>query len=254
MSENIIFLSNKGGAGKSTIISNIAHSLAGKYGKKVGILDLNFTSPMIAHYLGVAGSRMEIRNKSIVPVSVTNNLSVVSNEFFIEKKDYPVVMRYYMHELLVKQFIEDTDWGNPDYILIDTPSVFTTAIMEVLDREDYVSNAIAVTTCEAAAVISLKRTMSFMQQYSIELKGIVENMFEVKCSGCHNRTELFSDTGFEEYVSSENIDVIAKLPFDRALLESSNRGRPLFEERNNDNVRIFNHIAGSIVKEKETDE
>lgn len=254
MSENIIFLSNKGGAGKSTIISNIAHSLAGKYGKKVGILDLNFISPMIAHYLGVEDSRMDISNGSIVPVSVTNNLSVVSNEFFIEKKDYPVVMRYYMHELLVKQFLEDTDWGNPDYILIDTPSVFTTAIMEVLDRDNYVHNAIVVTTCERASIISLKRAISFMKQYSIELRGIIENMFEVKCPSCHNRTELLSHTAFEEYVSSNNIDVIAKLPFDRALLESSNKGRPLFEERTNDNVGIFNHIAGFIVKEKETDE
>lgn len=117
----ILVLSGKGGVGKSTVATNLAMSLANK-GYDTGIVDLDIHGPNIPKMLGVEDRRLESRDgKTIEPVRLTGKLGVVSMAFLLPDTSSPVVWRGPMKFTAIKQFLEDVNWGDMEYLIVDLP-------------------------------------------------------------------------------------------------------------------------------------
>lgn len=115
----ILVLSGKGGVGKSTVSTQLALSLA-RQGKEVGLLDIDLCGPSIPRMLGIVGEQVHKSGTGWSPVYV-NDIAVMSIGFLLANNDAPVIWRGPRKNGLIKQFLTDVDWGELDYLIIDTP-------------------------------------------------------------------------------------------------------------------------------------
>ncbi len=250
MTKHIIFLGNKGGVGKTTVTANTAMIIAGTYNKKVGIIDLNISSPVIPSMLGVADRKIGIDKKKLIPVKVFTNLHIVSNEFFIPEKDMAVVMRKEITKQIIRQFIYDVDWEGYDYILYDTPSSISDEILTAHECIGKFHSSVLVSTSQDIALHELKRIISFTTRYGIKGSGVVENMFGFKCAE-DSYNDLYKRESFADYLKEKNINIISSIPFDREILISSDIGVAFIEKyRDSSNVSHFNNIAKAIIEQQ----
>ncbi|MBD3423183.1 MAG: P-loop NTPase, partial [Candidatus Latescibacteria bacterium] len=116
----IFVLSGKGGVGKSTVAVNLAVSLASQ-GKKVGLLDIDIHGPSIPGLLGVEGAPLKGTEESIEPLKVRDNIKVMSIGFLLRGGDDAVIWRGPMKYNVIKQFLSDVEWGELDYLIVDSP-------------------------------------------------------------------------------------------------------------------------------------
>ncbi len=116
----IIVLSGKGGVGKSTVAVNLATSLALE-GKQVGLLDVDLHGPTVPQLLGLAGLPVEIEGEVLFPIEVGDNLKVMSIGFLLGERDAAVVWRGPMKAVAIEQFLGEVEWGELDYLIIDSP-------------------------------------------------------------------------------------------------------------------------------------
>ena len=116
----IIVISGKGGVGKITVAVNLAYGLATK-AKKVGILDVDIHGPNVAKMLGIEGEKLGGSETDIEPVYVLPNLKAISLALLLEDKDQPVIWRGPLKMITIKQFLSDVNWGELDYLIVDSP-------------------------------------------------------------------------------------------------------------------------------------
>jgi ATP-binding protein involved in chromosome partitioning len=116
----ILVMSNKGGVGKSTVAVNLSLGLARK-NMRVGLLDIDIHGPCIPNMLGLEGQPLVGDGKKIQPVAYTANLKVVSMGFLIANKENPIIWRGPLKMKAIQQFLEDVDWGELDFLIMDSP-------------------------------------------------------------------------------------------------------------------------------------
>ena len=116
----IIVMSGKGGVGKSTVSSNLAATLA-MQGNEVGIMDVDITGPNIPKMFGVEDEQLHVENERLIPVTVPPSLKIMSMAFLLPDKDSPIMWRGPVKMGAIKQFIEDVNWGDLDYLVVDMP-------------------------------------------------------------------------------------------------------------------------------------
>ncbi|KAK6029015.1 Beta-ketoacyl synthase protein [Ostertagia ostertagi] len=117
----ILILSGKGGVGKSTVTSSLARALASDPTKQVAILDVDICGPSQPRMLGVEQEEVHDSADGWTPVSVKDNLMLMSIAFLLGNKNDAVIWRGARKNGMIKQFLRDVDWGEVDYLLIDTP-------------------------------------------------------------------------------------------------------------------------------------
>jgi len=115
-----IVMSGKGGVGKSSTSVNLAVALAGK-GYQVGLMDVDLHGPDIPRMLGIKGMLGMTENQKLSPMKYSDNLKVVSIESLMSGKDDAIIWRGPVKYSAIKQFIGDVDWGELDYLIIDSP-------------------------------------------------------------------------------------------------------------------------------------
>lgn len=170
--KKIAVYSGKGGVGKSTVAVNIAVLLA-KGGKKVGMLDADVDCPNLLKLLKVhAHPKME--NASIKP-AIMHDVQVVSMASFQEKEDEAIIFRGPMIHNALTQFIELTDWGELDFLIIDMPPGTSDAaltIMQTLQLDGF----IVVTTPQELSLLDARRSINMIKKLNVPVLGVVENM------------------------------------------------------------------------------
>lgn len=218
----VVVLSGKGGVGKSTVAVNLAASLA-LAGKRVGLLDIDIHGPSIPTMLGLEGSKISGPEGGMFPVEV-DGLKVMSIGFFLESQDHAVVWRGPMKYGMIKQFLKDVDWGELDFLVIDSPPGTGDEPLSVCQLVSP-DGAVIVTTPQRVAAVDVRKSITFCRLLEVPVLGVVENMSGFVCPHCGQVTPILSSGGGKRISDDMAVPFLGSIPIDPALAESGDSGR-----------------------------
>ena len=244
----IIVMSGKGGVGKSTVATCLAIALAQK-GYKVGLLDIDLHGPSIPHLLGIK-DLLEITEQKILPKKLMPNLEVVSIECFMadEDKDRAVIWRGPLKHSAIRQFLADVEWGELNYLVIDSPPGTGDEPLSVAHLIPD-AKAIIVATPQEVALADIRKSISFCKHVQMDIVGLIENMSGFVCPHCGKEINIFKTGGGEKTAEIARIPFLGKLPVDLSVVEAGDEGKLLEYMQNQDNsyIRAFSKIAANVV-------
>ncbi len=221
--KNIIAIaSGKGGVGKSTTSVNLALALAAE-GATVGILDADIYGPSIPTMLGLSGYPESQDNKTMMP-KVSYGIQTISIGYLIEP-DQPMIWRGPMVTNALQQLLNDTNWADVDYLIVDLPPG-TGDIQLTLSQQIPVSGAVIVTTPQDIALIDAQRGLGMFEKVNVPVLGVVENMSMHICSECGHEEAIFGTGGGAAMAEKNNIELLGSLPLDMHIREFADCGRP----------------------------
>jgi ATP-binding protein involved in chromosome partitioning len=222
--QNIVAVgSAKGGVGKSTVAANLALAWV-QQGARVGLLDADVYGPSQPMLLGVAGIKPQtVDNKRIVPV-IAHGLKMMSIGLLIDP-DQPAIWRGPMVTQALTQLLNETEWGELDYLVLDLPPG-TGDLQLTLAQRVPVAGAVVVTTPQKMAVADARKGLKMFEKVSVPVLGVVENMSTHICSHCGHEDHLFGRGGGEALARECATDFLGALPLDAAIGIESDQGRP----------------------------
>lgn len=246
----ILILSGKGGVGKSTVAVNLAVALAAA-GKKVGILDVDIHGPSVPKMLGIENMTLQGGGDSINPLEVGDNLRVMSIGFLLRSADDAVIWRGPMKMGVIKQFLSDVEWGDLDYLVIDSPPGTGDEPLSVAQLVPDADGAVIVTTPQNIALIDVRKCITFCRQLSLPVLGVVENMSGFVCPHCGERTDLFKSGGGREMADDMKVPFLGAVPFDPAVVHAADLGEPyVLKHPESETGKIFAALAAPLLSLK----
>ncbi len=221
--KNIIAVaSGKGGVGKSTTAVNLALALAAE-GAHVGILDADIYGPSQPMMMGISGQPESRDGKTMEPLE-NYGLQVSSIGFMIDP-DQPMVWRGPMVTQALQQLLEQTNWRDLDYLVVDMPPG-TGDIQLTLSQKVPVTGAVIVTTPQDIALLDARKGLKMFEKVDIPILGIVENMSTHICSNCGHEEPIFGSGGGEKMCREYGVDFLGALPLTISIREQTDSGRP----------------------------
>jgi len=230
--KNIIAVaSGKGGVGKSTTAVNLAVSLA-QTGARVGLLDADIYGPSIPKMMGLEDRQPEVTDKAFYPLE-NYGVKTISIGYLIAD-DQAMIWRGPMVTGAMMQLLNDTIWGELDYLVIDMPPG-TGDIHLTLVQNVPLTAAVVVTTPQ--------------DKVHVPTLGIVENMSAFICPHCGESTHIFSTEGAEKLAEKHKVDILAKLPLDLAIREMSDAGTPITAALPDSNeAGLYRDLAAKVIE------
>ncbi|VVB72733.1 Iron-sulfur cluster carrier protein [uncultured archaeon] len=189
----IIIASGKGGVGKSTVSVNLARALKMK-GYRVGILDADITGPDIPKLLGIEDLKLTQGEEGIEPVS-SDGIKAASMALVLSRRASPVVWRGPMKMAAIKQFIQDVNWGDLDFLIIDLPPGTSDEPLSVLQLIPDLAGAIIVTTPQEVSLLDSRKAVNMVKAMKLPVLGVVENMSGLTCPHCGKTINMFGSGG-----------------------------------------------------------
>jgi ATP-binding protein involved in chromosome partitioning len=241
----LMIASGKGGVGKSSVTANLAVALA-QTGRTVGVLDADILGFSLSRLLGIQGE-VQARDAKMIPLEREvgpGKIKLLSMGFLAEE-DQALLWRGLMVQKAVAQFIEDADWSDVDYLLIDTPPG-TGDIAMTLARLLPQMGQILVTTPALAAQRVALRAADFARKSNIRILGLIENMSGFRCT-CGLDHHLFGVGGGDALAEELGVPLLAQIPLDPAISEGADQGEPVVLIEPADGV--FHRLADRIVSD-----
>jgi ATP-binding protein involved in chromosome partitioning len=221
--KNIIAVaSGKGGVGKSTTAVNLALALAAE-GASVGLLDADIYGPSQPMMMGVNGRPESLDGKTMEPLE--NHGVQVSSIGFLIDPDEPMVWRGPMVTQALQQLLEQTNWRDLDYLVVDMPPG-TGDIQLTLSQKVPVTGAVIVTTPQDIALLDARKGLKMFEKVGIPILGVVENMSTHICSNCGHTEAIFGAGGGEKMCADFGVDFLGKLPLQLSIRAQTDSGTP----------------------------
>lgn len=244
--KNVICVgSGKGGVGKSTVTANLAAALQAE-GKSAAVLDADVWGYSIPRMLGVHGRPMVSAQRKILPLEAHGGVRVISIEFFLNERDQAITWRGPMLHKAIRQFLEDVDWGELDYLLIDLPpgtGDVSMTLAQLLPQAQFV----VVTTPQPAAQNVAKRAAESAGRFDLDILGVVENMSGFTTPD-GQRFTIFGEGGGQELADELDVPLLGKIPLQEELRISADEGRPLvIEDPDAPASQAIRHTARGII-------
>jgi ATP-binding protein involved in chromosome partitioning len=222
----LLVMSGKGGVGKSTVATNLTLAL-NRVGYRVGLLDADMYGPSIPTMLGVMGRPTSLDGKRFTPLE-RFGVKLMSIGFLLEDARSAVVWRGPMVQSALMQFMNDVDWGNLDYLVLDLPPG-TGDIVLTISQKLRTTGAVVVTTPQEVALQDVYKSVSMAQKVGIPILGVVENESYFVCDGCDKRHTLFGSGGGQKIAEFAGAPLIGQIPLDPAVREWGDAGTPVVQ-------------------------
>ena len=244
--KNVICVgSGKGGVGKSTITANLAAALQAE-GMSAAAMDADVWGYSIPRMLGVHGRPMVSGERKIIPLEGSGGVKAISIEFFLSEPDQAVTWRGPMLHKAIRQFLEDVDWGELDYLLIDLPPEtgdVSMTLAQLLPQARFV----IVTTPQPAAQKVAKRAADTAQRYDLEITGVIENMSGYTTPD-GTRVAIFGEGGGQELADELDVPLLGKVPLEEDLRVASDEGVPLvLQDPDAPAAQALRHAARGLI-------
>jgi ATP-binding protein involved in chromosome partitioning len=221
--KNIIAVaSGKGGVGKSTTAVNLALALSAE-GGRVGLLDADIYGPSQPRMLGITG-KPESKDGSTLEPMMAYHLQAMSIGFLIDEET-PMIWRGPMVTQALEQLLNDTNWADLDYLVIDLPPG-TGDTQLTLAQKVPVSGAVIVTTPQDIALLDARKGLKMFEKVEVPVLGIVENMSIHICSNCGHEESIFGTGGGQRMAEQYGVDLLGQLPLDIRIREETDGGKP----------------------------
>ena len=231
----LVVMSGKGGVGKSMTTVNLALAFA-RQGDQVGVLDVDLNGPCVPKMLGMRGRRFAMTADGAMPPVGPLGVKVGSMDFFLEElapvqwkgpMDLSPVWLGLTEMNVIREFIADIVWGELDYLLTDLPPGAAADKPPVIAGFiPDLDGAIVVTTPSEIASDVVQKSIAYARDLGIKVLGIIENMSQYLCPHCGVESELF-DGDTEALCRALDLPLLGRIPFDRDLARSFDKGMPL---------------------------
>jgi len=238
----VLVMSGKGGVGKTSTSVNLAIALS-KKGYQVGIMDVDLHGPDVPRMLNLKGMPELNQNKKLNPMRYSQNLRAISIESFTPSKDDAVIWRGPLKFSAIRQFICDLDWGELDFLIIDSPPGTGDEPLTVAQTISD-AKAIIVTTPQEIALADVRKSINFCKAVKMEIFGLIENMSGFACPHCGETIELFGSGGGARTAKQMGIPFLGSIPFDPKVVACGDSGA-CYQEANADSAvsKAFDDVA-----------
>ncbi len=248
----ILIASGKGGVGKSTVASNLAVALS-REGNATGLLDADLYGPSIPKAMGIENQRPVVRKegeKDLIEPLVNYGVKIMSLGFLMNKED-AVIWRGPMASNALKQLIEDTHWGELDFLIIDMPPG-TGDISITLAQQLPQSKAIIVITPQQMAIADGRKAAGMFRANGIDIHilGVVENMsYFIPEKHLDEKYLLFGEGGGKQLAKEIHVPLLAQIPLVSDVCDLGDTGKTVFASNNKIIIEAFENLANRINKE-----
>ncbi len=244
--KNVICIgSGKGGVGKSTVTANLAAALVAD-GYRAAALDADVWGYSLPRMLGVHGRPMVSAERKILPLDAAGGVRAISIEFFLNEQDQAITWRGPMLHKAIRQFLEDVDWGELDYLLIDLPpgtGDVSMTLAQLLPQAKFV----IVTTPQPAAQKVAKRAAESALRFDLEIAGVIENMSGFTTPD-GERFTIFGEGGGQLLADELDVPLLGKIPIQEELRVGADEGRPLvLEDPDAPAAQAIYHAARGLI-------
>ena len=239
----IAVASAKGGVGKSTTCVNLALTLAAQ-GARVGLLDADIYGPSLPLLMGVRQEPELTADNKVRPI-VKNGVALMSIGF-VAGEEAPVIWRGPLLGRALQQFLEQVEWGELDYLLIDLPPG-TGDVPLTLSQTVALSGIVVVTTPQEVALEDVERGIAMFEHVEVDILGLIENMSYFNCPQCGKRHEVFGHSGGRRLAERLDIPFLGEIPLEEAVRSGGDQGNPVvLAAPQAAESQIYAQIAASI--------
>ena len=244
----ILVMSGKGGVGKSTVACYLALLLS-KTGHTVGLLDVDLHGPSIPRLMNVRGGFDVPKDGEVKPYRFSDTLGIVSLEMVLGDKDTAVIWRGPLKISAIRQLISDIDWGDLDYLIVDSPPGTgdepLTVAQTIPDAE-----VLIVTTPQEISLADVRKSINFCRQVNMKIKGMVENMSGFVCPHCGKTVCIFGSGGGTRMAEQMDVPFLGEIPLDAKMVELGDKGRLdiLMEADELDVNKAYEQILKKIIE------
>ena len=245
----LLVMSGKGGVGKTSTSVNLAIALANK-GYRVGIMDVDLHGPDVPRMMGLKGMLDLSNNKKLEPMLRMENLKVISIESLTMSKDDAIIWRGPIKYSAIKQFIGDVEWGDLDFLVIDSPPGTGDEPLTIAQTiKD--AKAIIVTTPQEVSLADVRKSISFCKTVKMEIFGMIENMSGFVCPHCNETVDIFGSGGGERTAAAASVPFLGRVPMDPRVVSCGDEGSSIQEKYADSEVakaisNIANRVAGVL--------
>jgi Mrp family chromosome partitioning ATPase len=219
----IAVMSGKGGVGKSTVTALLASAMA-KKGHLTGILDADITGPSIPRLFGLKSGRLQTGPRGMIPIETTLGIKVMSLNLMVGQEEDVVIWRGPLLAGAVRQFWEEVDWGELDYLFVDLPPGTGDVPLTVLQSLP-LRGVVIVTSPQDLAVMIVKKAARMARQLDVPIIGVVENMAYHECQKCGEVSYPFGKPQGEQVSAALGAPLLATLPIKQAIANFGDRGQ-----------------------------
>ena len=241
----IAVAAGKGGVGKSTVSVNLAMALQ-RHGAAVGLLDADIYGPSIPKMMG-APSRLCDKSTGgdrIIP-ALHRGIPVMSVDFFVET-GRAVIWRGPMIHKLLQQFLEDVEWGELDYLIIDLPPGTGDAQLS-LGQLLPITGGVIVTTPQEVAILDVRKAVDMFAKLEVPLLGLIENMSHYRCPSCGHVDHIFSSGGGKRLAEELGVEMLGQLPIDNTVSAGGETGNPVVNAvPDGEHAKVFLDTAANV--------
>lgn len=234
----LVVMSGKGGVGKSMTTVNLALALA-RQGHRVGLLDVDLNGPCVPQMLGIRGQSLTVTPEGGIPPVGPLGIKVASMDFFLKETapvrwkgpmDLSPVWLGLQEMNVIREFLGDVVWGELDFLLADLPPGAAADKPPVIaGLLPDLAGAVVVTTPSEVASDVVQKSIAYARELDIQVLGVIENMSQYRCPSCGAENELF-EGNTEAMCDALDLPLLGRIPFDRTLARTFDKGNPLLDE------------------------